>query len=741
MNLFEIKPRLRIILLGTLIASYFLAYLVLHRYAADRAGFLITLPLVAAAWLFGMRIGVAAWAVALALNTIMMVSLGDMRLDNPIDVIQFVLGYSVLLIIILAIGSVNELSVKLRRELNMRQEAERIEHQRNAELEAVYRASLKLTSTLELQPILETILSQVTVLLHAHNVHIFLYDGEKLNLGAAIIDGVRSEKPFSEPRPNGLTYRVARTGRRMIVPDAGLDPMFTTSPFRGAIAGFPLAVGERVLGVMNIAFSIPRDYSESELRITQLLADQAAIAIRNAQDYERTRHYAEELEGHVEARTAELMRSKESAEALVVGLRKVLALTYDLISSPDMDSLWKRAVESSREVLGLDRAGIFVHRDGMMVGTYGTDSHGQITDEHENRWRIDGASWMARSHLLSTDAPMWEVTDDDYYEWRPGGSVIIGHGWVTVTPIHSAYRFIGILINDSLIKHEPVDPIKQEIVAMFCSFLGSLYEHKRVEDEIRRALEREKELGELKSRFTSMISHELRTPLASIQLASDLLKNYYNRMEEVTRLEHLDKIQSQVRHLTNLLEDVLTFTRAEQIGTELHRKPIDLDRFCADISAEVRATNPTHKIVYADRTGNWTAQVDPKLMRQALMNLMLNAVKYSPNDSTVSLSLERDGKDAVIRVSDQGIGIPKVDQPHIFDVFYRAKNVGAVSGTGLGLALVRQIAEGHHGFVFCESEVNAGTTFTLRIPAFDLASPGGADGASTEADYDPVGIL
>jgi signal transduction histidine kinase len=145
---------------------------------------------------------------------------------------------------------------------------------------------------------------------------------------------------------------------------------------------------------------------------------------------------------------------------------------------------------------------------------------------------------------------------------------------------------------------------------------------------------------------------------------------------------------------------------------------VDLNGFCADLCAEVRATNPSHTITYAVCPGNWQAEVDPKLMRQALMNLLLNAVKFSPDGSTVTLSLDRDERDAVIRVADQGIGIPDADLPHIFEVFYRAKNVGAVEGTGLGLALVRQIAEAHHGFVFCESEVDAGTTFTLRFPAF-----------------------
>jgi signal transduction histidine kinase len=97
---------------------------------------------------------------------------------------------------------------------------------------------------------------------------------------------------------------------------------------------------------------------------------------------------------------------------------------------------------------------------------------------------------------------------------------------------------------------------------------------------------------------------------------------------------------------------------------------------------------------------------------------MLNAVKYSPEGSAVTLTLDREGKDAIIRVIDQGIGIPEADLPRIFEVFYRAKNVDTVPGTGLGLAIVRQIAEAHHGFVFSESSAGVGTTFTLQLPVF-----------------------
>ena len=404
--------------------------------------------------------------------------------------------------------------------------------------------------------------------------------------------------------------------------------------------------------------------------------------------------------------------------ALSHGLRKVLALTYELISCSDVDDLWKRAVEMAREVLGVERCSIFIERDNFMHGTYGTSLDGETTDEHDNNFLKGERSWERIEHIFSLDAPVWEVEYHEQAEWDGQKAVELAPGWIAVTPIHSAYRFIGIFYNDTAITNAPLNDIQQEIISMYCSFLGSLYEHKRVEEEVRRALGREKELSELKSRFTSMISHELRTPLASIQLSTDFLKHYPDRLTEETSLRHINKIQAQVRHLTHLLEDVLIFTKAEQVGLQLQLREVDLNAFCSEVAAEVRTTNPEHEVEYVECPGNWSASVDTRLCRQAVMNLLTNAVKYSPEGSTITLTLAREEKDAIIRVTDQGIGIPEAELPHIFEVFYRAKNVDTIPGTGLGLAIVRQIAEAHHGFVYCESQSGVGTTFTLQLPVF-----------------------
>ena len=169
------------------------------------------------------------------------------------------------------------------------------ERRRSAQLELLHQASLHLTSTFELQPILEVILDHALQLVAAYDAHIFLYDGQRLTFGAALWEDGRQQKPYAEPRPHGLTYTVARTGERIVISDVNSHPLFQDYQWGGAIVGLPLRIGERVVGVMNVAFDKPHVFNEDELRVLGLLADQAAIAIENARLFEEEKRRARQL--------------------------------------------------------------------------------------------------------------------------------------------------------------------------------------------------------------------------------------------------------------------------------------------------------------------------------------------------------------------------------------------------------------------------------------------------------------
>jgi len=184
------------------------------------------------------------------------------------------------------------------------------ERRRSAELEALRQASLHVTSSLELQSVLVAILEHILQLIPADDAHVFLYDGERLTFGAALWAGAVQSEPYAEPRPDGLTYTVARTGEQIVVPDVNNHPLYKNWRWGGAIVGMPLRVGDRVVGVMTVAFERPYVFSEDELRVLALLADQAAISIQNARLHQEVRRHAEELAVAL-ARQEELDRLKD----------------------------------------------------------------------------------------------------------------------------------------------------------------------------------------------------------------------------------------------------------------------------------------------------------------------------------------------------------------------------------------------------------------------------------------------
>jgi PAS domain S-box-containing protein len=240
---------------------------------------------------------------------------------------------------------------------------------------------------------------------------------------------------------------------------------------------------------------------------------------------------------------------------------------------------------------------------------------------------------------------------------------------------------------------------------------------KQLEEELLKTLDKEKELSELKSRFVSMTSHEFRTPLSTIYSASELLEYYWQRWTEEERRDQLHLIQETVEHMTQLLEDILLIGQAEADRMEFHPTWIDLSQFCYELITNLQLSiGRKHTLVFISQCSIVMAWVDEKLLRQILTNLLSNGVKYAPVGSLIQLELACNLDQAILRIHDQGIGIPLEDQAHLFEPFHRAKNVGTVPGTGLGLAIVKQCVDIHGGTITFKSEVNVGTTFKVTLP-------------------------
>ena len=247
--------------------------------------------------------------------------------------------------------------------------------------------------------------------------------------------------------------------------------------------------------------------------------------------------------------------------------------------------------------------------------------------------------------------------------------------------------------------------------------LRDVSERLKAEESLRQALEREQEYSQLKTRLIAMTSHEFRTPLTGILTTTDVLRRYWDRLNDEERIQRLDRVAARTKEMARLVDDMLTAERIEAQRLEINRVPVDPNALCRDLLQEVQESLVTnHRVIYHAPPEVLHAQLDVNLMREIFTNLVTNAIKYSPDGSQVTIDLSNDDQHVVLRVQDHGIGIPPNDLPHLFDPFYRGTNVGIVSGTGLGLHIAHSAVQQHGGTIEVESQEGIGTLFCVKLP-------------------------
>ncbi|GAB1542363.1 hypothetical protein NUACC21_50370 [Scytonema sp. NUACC21] len=240
---------------------------------------------------------------------------------------------------------------------------------------------------------------------------------------------------------------------------------------------------------------------------------------------------------------------------------------------------------------------------------------------------------------------------------------------------------------------------------------------KLLEEELKIALEKEKELNDLKTRFIAMTSHEFRTPLSTILSSSELLEHYRHKWTEEKQLSHLHRIQNAVHHMTEMLNNVLLIGKTEAGKLSFVGENFDLVEYCQYLVEELQLNvNSSHIIHFSSSKESIRCCMDKKLLGHILSNLLSNAIKYSPSSGVVQFTLKFENDRAIFEIQDRGIGIPPEDQPHIFESFHRATNVGNIQGTGLGLAIVKKCVELYKGDITLSSNVGVGTTFSVSLP-------------------------
>ncbi len=244
----------------------------------------------------------------------------------------------------------------------------------------------------------------------------------------------------------------------------------------------------------------------------------------------------------------------------------------------------------------------------------------------------------------------------------------------------------------------------------------ALLELENSKEQLSKALDTEKELNDMKSRFVTMASHEFRTPLSTILSSISLVSKYNEDNSDEKIQKHVHRIKSAVTNMTLILNDFLSAEKLEEGKVFVRKEDVDLKHLANEILSEINGIlKPGQKVNYTHQ-GLDLAMVDKQMARNILLNLISNAIKFSPDNKTIQLETSITPKEIKIIVADQGVGIPKEEQEHLFERFFRAKNVTNIQGTGLGLNIVGKYLEAMKGEINFISELNVGTTFTITIP-------------------------
>ena len=258
----------------------------------------------------------------------------------------------------------------------------------------------------------------------------------------------------------------------------------------------------------------------------------------------------------------------------------------------------------------------------------------------------------------------------------------------------------------------------EDLVAERTSSLKATVEElQTAKEDLSLSLDKEKELGLLKSRFVSIASHEFRTPLTSVQLSVSLIEKYAEPFNNPNIIKHVGKIKSAVGNLTSILNDFLSLEKLESGKQEPTFHDFDLVKFAEAITEEMQVLAKQNQNIIYQHTGTKSIiRLDQNLLKNCIVNLINNAIKYSGENTFIGFTSELNERECIITVSDNGIGIPEADQKHLFEAFFRAHNTGTIPGTGLGLNIVARYTNLMNGKIEFKSEVNQGTLFTITFP-------------------------
>ena len=569
------------------------------------------------------------------------------------------------------------------------------------ELSTFHDIVLRLNEPLRLSVVLDTITESALKLIPATNLHIFLYDSDTktFSKGSALWrDGRRTAAvPELRPAGSGLTSTVVQEGRRIVINDAPNHPFYQSETASKwgiyAIAGFPLKHGDKIIGAFTATYLYAHTFDEDELLLLNLLAEQAAVAIRNASSFSESQRRLQDMSALVDMAkqvtgNLKLQSVLQTTVQILQGLLNARASTITMLTDDGEGLIVKAAVGINPEFM---------------------NARMQLSES------ISGVVVQNRDLVYIRDS----YTDPDFLFFDDVVRSLL------VVPLIVRDEPVGTLTIDSDRPHAFTESDTQlmTIAAAQVSVAmanARLFEELEVRAaELAVAYEELKESDRLKDELVQNVSHELRTPLTFVKGYVDLLMDGDKGLLTPDQQEYLQIVSEKTDDITRIIEDIITLQRIDSGNLQLERLSM------ADL---LRTAVISHRLV-ADKKGlsitcqipegqSGMVRIDKGRMNQVLDNLIGNAFKFSPDGGTVHLSMVESDNNVLVSVVDEGIGMPIEKHQRIFERFYQIDGSSRrrFGGTGIGLAIVKRIVDAHEGEIWVESEINKGSAFFFTLP-------------------------
>jgi GAF domain-containing protein len=564
----------------------------------------------------------------------------------------------------------------------------------------------------DLQRVFDTVAESAVRLCEADKAFIFRFDGELLRMAVAFnaseeLRAFVERNPIRPGRHSG-SARAALERRTIHIPDARADPEYTygalqVDPRIRTLLGVPILKGDDLLGVMMIYRLEVKPFTDKQIALIQTFADQAAIAIENVRLFDE-----------VQARTEELSKSLQQQTATADVLKVISRSTFDL------KSVLQTLVESAARLCDADYVTITRQKEGVL---FFAEAYGFSSEfiEYVRAMPVERGPGTAtgRALLEGQVIHIADVLADPDYAWAEAQR-LGGYRTVLAVPMLREGIPIGVLALTRS-KVRPFTDQQIELVNTFADQAAIAIENVRLFDEIQDKSRQLEMASQHKSQFLANMSHELRTPLNAIIGVSEMLREDAEALQQ--DVEPLDRVLGAGRHLLALINDILDLSKIEAGRMELQIETFPLAPLIADVVKTIEplaAKNGNRVTVHCDAAiGTLTA--DQMRLRQALLNLMSNANKFTER-GTISIDArqrQEDGRDWFsIAVTDTGIGMTAEQMGKLFQEFSQAdtSTTRKYGGTGLGLAISKRFCQMMGGDITVESKVGRGSTFTIRLP-------------------------